>query len=176
MVHARLGIARGNSGKLVSVVRRNAQALARWRQRDLLIADGSPGVGCPVIASVTGADLVLVVIEPTRSGLHDFERVVELCRQLRVSVCLCLNKADINPEVAAAVETAAERLGVHVLGRIPYDESVTRAQVQGKAVVECESSPAGCEIRALFDRVRCALKALAEERGSDTTMLQGGAP
>jgi MinD superfamily P-loop ATPase len=153
MVHARLGVAQEKNGKLVSLVRRKAQALARWQQRDLLICDGSPGVGCPVIASVTGADLVLVVTEPTLAGLHDFERVAELCRQLHVAACLCINKADINPELTTRIETEAARLGIPVLGCIRYDDIVTRAQVKGKAVVECESSPAGAEIRALWERV-----------------------
>lgn len=156
MLHARLGIAQESSGKLVSLLRKRAQSLARAEQKDLLICDGSPGVGCPVIASVSGADLVLVVTEPTLSGQHDFERVAELCRQLRVPACLCINKADINPELAAAIETDAKRLGIPIVGRIHYDEAFTQAQVEGKTVVECESSVAGTEIRALWKRVRAA--------------------
>ncbi len=158
MLHARLGIAQESSGKLVSLLRKRAQALARAKEKDLLICDGSPGVGCPVIASVSGADLVLVVTEPTLSGQHDFERVAELCRQLRVPACLCINKADINPELATTIETDAKRLGIPIMGRVHYDETVTRAQVQGKTVVECDGSLAGTEIRALWKRVRAAIE------------------
>jgi MinD superfamily P-loop ATPase len=164
MVHARLGVAQENSGKLVSLVRRNAQNLARWQHRDLLVCDGSPGVGCPVIASIAGADLVLVVSEPTLSGIHDFKRVAELCRQLRVAACLCINKTDINPELTAMLAAEAAELGIPVLGRIRYDDSVTRAQVRGKAVVECEESPAATDIRRLWERVQSTLKGEATER------------
>lgn len=163
LVHARLGVARENSGKLVSVVRREAMAVARSEGRELLICDGSPGIGCPVIASVTGARLVLVVTEPTVSGLHDLERIADLCRRLRVPAVACINKVDVNLEVAARLEAAAARWGVPVLGRIRYDESVTRAQTRRRAVVEVGDAPAAADLCALWCRVRERLDAL--ERG-----------
>jgi MinD superfamily P-loop ATPase len=158
-VHARLGIAQENSGKLVSLVRREAHAVTRLGGRSLLICDGSPGIGCPVIASVTGASLVLVVTEPTQSGLHDLERVVTLCEQLRVRVGVCINKADINPELAAQIEASVARRGVVLLGRVRYDDAVTAAQVQRRSVVELGESPAAEDIRALWERVLALMAA-----------------
>jgi MinD superfamily P-loop ATPase len=159
MAHARLGIAQENSGKLVSLVRREAKVAARTGGCELLICDGSPGIGCPVIASTAGAGMVLVVTEPTVSGLHDLQRVAELCQQLETRAGLCVNKADINPELVAAIEADAARRGVPVLGRIGYDESVVTAQVRQLAVVENGDSRAARDIRALWERVRAALAA-----------------
>jgi MinD superfamily P-loop ATPase len=153
MVHARLGIAEENSGKLVSLVRREAKAVAHSNRRGLLICDGSPGIGCSVIASIAGAHMVLVVTEPTMSGRHDLGRVAELCRQFNIQAGVCINKADINPEVAAEIEAAAARWGMPLLGRIRYDESVTTAQLNRLAVVENGDSPAAADIRALWERV-----------------------
>jgi MinD superfamily P-loop ATPase len=157
MVHARLGIAQENSGKLVTLVRREAKAVAIAKQRELLICDGSPGIGCPVIASIAGARMVLVVTEPTLSGRHDLQRVAELCRQFDAKVAVCINKADINLEVAAEIEGDAVRLGIPVFGRIRYDEAVTSAQVRRLAVVENGDSPAARDIRALWQRVQDAV-------------------
>jgi MinD superfamily P-loop ATPase len=157
MIHARLGIAQENSGKLVSLVRREAKAVALSHRLELLICDGSPGIGCPVIASITGARMALVVTEPTLSGLHDFRRVAELCRQLRVATALCINKADLNSGVAEEIETEAARLAVPLLGRIRYDEAVTSAQVRKIAVVENGDGPAAADMRALWRRVRDAV-------------------
>jgi MinD superfamily P-loop ATPase len=157
MVHARLGIAQENSGKLVSLVRREAKAAAEAGQSELLVCDGSPGIGCPVIASISGARMVLVVTEPTLSGLHDLRRVAELCGQLNVQAAVCINKADLNPDVADAIDAEASRWGMRVLGRVRYDEAVTTAQVSQRAVVEQGDSPASLEIRALWTRVRAAM-------------------
>lgn len=153
MVHAQLGIAQENSGKLVSLVRREAKAVLQSQQRDLLICDGSPGIGCPVIASIAGASLVLVVTEPTLSGLHDLRRVVELCQQFRVRAALCINKADINAKVAAEIEAVAARANVPLLGRVRYDEAVTKAQVKRLSVVEYGDGKAASDVRALWKRV-----------------------
>ncbi len=158
MVHARLGIAQENSGKLVSLVRREAKAVATASDRTLLICDGSPGIGCPVIASLSGARLVLLVTEPTVSGLHDLKRVAELCRQLKVRAAICINKADINPGVAAQIEAEAARRDLPFLGSVRYDLSVTMAQVRENSVVEHSSGPAATDIRALWARVQTALQ------------------
>jgi MinD superfamily P-loop ATPase len=157
LVHARLGIAQENSGKLVFLVRREARAVAGLEQVDLLIADGSPGIGCPVIASITGARMALVVTEPSLSGLHDMRRVAELTRQFGVATAVCINKADINPELSDRLEQVAEELGLSVLGRIPYDPAVTHAQVQARSVVEYKDSPAAREIRLIWERVSHAI-------------------
>lgn len=157
LVHARLGIAQENSGKLVSLVRREANALSKSQRRGLLIGDGSPGIGCPVIASITGASYVLIVTEPTLSGLHDLNRAAELCDQFKVNVGICINKVDINPEISTQIGEAAQVRGIPVLGQIRYDESVTSAQVRGLAVVECGDGPAATDIRALWSRIRIML-------------------
>lgn len=161
MVHARLGIAQENSGKLVALVRREAKAVAEAGQRELLICDGSPGIGCPVIASISGARLVLVVTEPTLSGLHDLQRVAELCRQLNVQASVCINKADINPEIAARLASEATERGIPLLGCVRYDDAVTAAQLRQRAVVEIGDSPAAADIRTLWTRVRAELKGTA---------------
>ncbi len=154
MVHARLGIAQENSGKLVSLVRKEATAVADLEERDMIIADGSPGIGCPVIASIAGARMALVVTEPTLSGLHDMKRVAQLTRYFKTRTAVCINKSDINPEMADQLEREALALEIPVLCRIPYDPAVTRAQVQGKTVVEIGDSPAAREIRTLWKQVQ----------------------
>jgi len=154
MVHARLGIAQENSGKLVSLIRREARAIAAAEERNLIIVDGSPGIGCPVIASLTGADMVLVVTEPTLSGMHDLFRVAELTRHFNIKTAVCINKADINPGLTERIKSEAEKLDMPVLGNIHYDEEVTRAQVAGQAVVEMTTCQATDDIRALWERVK----------------------
>jgi MinD superfamily P-loop ATPase len=156
LAHARLGIAQENSGKLVSLVRRQGAQVALAGRRELLISDGSPGIGCPVIASIAGARLALIVTEPTLSGLHDLRRVAELCRQSGVAAAICINKADLNLDVCAQIEAEAAGRGIPVLGRIRYDAAVTAAQVKRLSVVECGDGPAACDIRALWERVKQA--------------------
>jgi len=153
MVHARLGVAEENSGKLVSIVRKAAAALAEQRGADLVLIDGSPGIGCPVIASITGADLVLIVTEPTLSGLHDLGRVADVARHFETTAMVCINKWDLNPDVAAEIERQAIRRGLGVAGWVRYDSAVTDAQVRKQAVVEYQ--PGGCaeDIRALWSKV-----------------------
>jgi len=137
-------------------VRREAKALSVSRRRELLIVDGSPGIGCPVIASIAGARTVLIVTEPTLSGLHDLRRIAELCRQFNIKTWICINKADINPEVSDQIEAEAATQGIPVLGRIRYDDAVTTAQVNRMAVVERGDGPAATDIRALWERVKHA--------------------
>lgn len=136
MVHARLGVASENSGKLVSTVRREARHLAEEEKHQIIIVDGPPGIGCPVIASVTGASQVLVVTEPTVSGEHDLERVLSLTRHFQIPTSVCVNKWDINPDMTRRIEEKAIGAGASIAGRIRYDCAVTQAQIQQKAVVE----------------------------------------
>jgi MinD superfamily P-loop ATPase len=139
MVHARLGVAAENSGKLVSTVRREARRIADEEDRSLIIVDGPPGIGCPVIASVTGATLVLVVTEPTVSGEHDLQRVLSLTRHFKIPTVICVNKWDLNSEMTDYIEDKARQAGARIVGRIRYDRAVTRAQMQERAVVESEA-------------------------------------
>jgi MinD superfamily P-loop ATPase len=153
MVHAQLGIAEGNSGKLVSLVRQNARRIAEEHGLDRVLIDGSPGIGCPVIASITGAGLALVVTEPTPSGLHDLARVAELTRHFAIPTLVCINKWDIHPRMAREIEDHAARTGLGLAGRIRYDRAVTRAQIQGRAVVEHTDRGCAEDIRALWETI-----------------------
>jgi MinD superfamily P-loop ATPase len=153
MVHARLGVAQANSGKLVSLVRARAAAIADERRLEHVLIDGSPGVGCPVIASVTGADEALIVTEPTLSGLRDLERVADLTLLFDVRTRVCVNKWDLNEELTRRIEEEARRRGISVAGKVRYDPAVTRAQVETKAVVECACGAAD-DIRLLWENLR----------------------
>jgi len=152
MVHAKLGIAAENSGKLVSLVRTQAREIAKRREFDLVLVDGAPGIGCPVIASITGADLVLIITEPTLSGAHDLERVLLLTRHFQVPALVCVNKWDLNPSMTEQIEHAAEAHEAVVAGRVRYDTDVTAAQIRAQAAVECECDAAD-DIRALWRKV-----------------------
>ena len=153
MVHARLGIGAENSGKLVSTVRSQAKQVATAIQADWILVDGPPGTGCPVIASLTGADAVLAVTEPTLSGQHDLLRVLELTRHFQIPAFVCVNKWDINPAMTATIEAAATSVGATVLTRIPYDKSITEAQINGQSVVEYSDGTASQFIQTLWEKL-----------------------
>ena len=136
MVHARLGIAEENSGKLVSLVRKQARQLAEERGFDLILTDGPPGIGCPVIAAIGGATALVIVVEPTVSGFHDMERVLDLAAHFRVPGMVCVNKFDLNIEMTEAIEHLASERNVALLGRIPFDPVFTRSMVAGKTLLE----------------------------------------
>ena len=143
MAHARLGIAEENSGKLVSLIRQQGKLLAEKKNLDLLLTDGPPGIGCPVIASLGGATAALIVTEPTVSGKHDMERVAELAAFFRVPAMVCVNKYDLNPELGQAIEAHAKENNMTVMGRIPFDSVFTKAMVQGKTVIEYDPRSEG---------------------------------
>lgn len=152
MVHARLGVAAENSGKLVTTVRREARRLAEERGYQRILVDGPPGIGCPVIASVTGGDRVLAITEPTPSGEHDLERILALVAHFGIPARVCVNKWDLAPAVTERIEAHARVLGAEPVGRIRYDPAVTRAQMEERTVVEL-GSPAGEDIRRLWERL-----------------------
>ena len=158
MVHAKLGIAEANSGKLVTLVRNHARKLAEQAGLDLVLIDGSPGIGCPVIASVAGADLALAVTEPTAAGFHDLERVAVLAGHFKVPVGVCINKWDLNEEVSDDIARWCDAHDVHVLGKLPYDQAFTYAQVEGKSLIEFSPKGETAEaIRLLWKKVQLAL-------------------
>lgn len=136
MVHARLGIAEENSGKLVSLVRQQARMLAETRGLDVIVTDGPPGIGCPVIASIGGATVLVIIVEPTMSGLHDMERVVDLAAHFKVPGMVCVNKYDLNPAMTEAIEARAKARNMMLLGRIPFDPLFVEAMVEGKNILE----------------------------------------
>jgi len=145
MAHARLGIAEDNSGKLVVLIRQEGKKLAQEKHMDLLLTDGPPGIGCPVIASLGGATAVLIVAEPTVSGRHDMERVAELATFFKIPAMVCINKFDLNLDEGEAIEAFAKQRNIKVMGRVPFDPAFTRAMVQGKTIVEFDGSSEGCE-------------------------------
>jgi len=159
MVHAKLGIAQENSGKLVSLIRKQAKQIAINQNRDLIIVDGSPGIGCPVIASITAADLVLAVTEPTTSAQHDLDRVVQLTEHFKIPTAVCINKYDINPEIAKAIKQRANERDLKVLGKIAYDNVVTKAQIAAKSIVEYSSKGLKEQIVSLWQSTLDILKA-----------------
>jgi MinD superfamily P-loop ATPase len=152
MVHAQLGVGAENSGKLVSLVRREARRIAAETGRSLVIVDGPPGIGCPVIASLSGASMVVAVTEPTVSGEHDLERVLALARHFDVPALVCVNKWDLNPDMTKRIEDHAQRAGARTAGRIRYDRSVTCAQMQERSVVEIDSD-AGRDILHIWKQL-----------------------
>ena len=153
MVHARLGIAAENSGKLVTLVRREARELAEKKHLGLILVDGPPGVGCPVIASIGGADAVLMVSEPSLSALHDLERVVQLAAHFKVPAMICINKSDLNNNIAREIELFAKNTNAAFLGRIPFDPAITKAIVQGQSVFELDAqSKAAQAVKAVWHK------------------------
>jgi len=168
MVHAKLGIAEANSGKLVTLVRNHARELAEQAEFELVVIDGSPGIGCPVIASVAGADLALAVTEPTSAGFHDLERVASLAGHFKVPVGICINKWDLNEEVSDEISRWCDANDVHVFGRLSYDQAFTYAQVEGKSLIEF--SPEGqtaIEIKQVWQKVQDVLNNGKRKGGSD---------
>ena len=153
MVHARMAPGAENSGKLVSLVRREARRIADQQQSDYLLVDGPPGIGCPVIASITGADAVLVVAEPTLSGEHDLMRVLELAAQFEIPAMVCINKWDINPEMTERIEALARKRGATPIGRIPYDPAVTAAQINARSLIEDSGGVASRAVRQSWETI-----------------------
>ena len=136
LIHARLGIAEENSGKLVSEIRNYARLLAHRNNNDLIIVDGSPGIGCPVIASISGASLVVVVTEPTLSGLHDAERVLKLAKHFNAPACMCINKFDINLDMTKNIEDFCKKENIKVVGKITYSKDFTSAMIKEQSLIE----------------------------------------
>jgi MinD superfamily P-loop ATPase len=154
MVHARLGIAEENSGKLVTLVRQEARKLAEEKKLDLILTDGPPGVGCPVIASIGGASAVLIVTEPTVSGRHDMDRVAQLADHFKIPAIICVNKFDLNLELTRDIENYAKAKGLSCFGRIPFDPVFTKAMIQAQTVFEYDGlSPVGAAIRSTWQQL-----------------------
>jgi MinD superfamily P-loop ATPase len=159
MSHALLYPGESNSGKLVTLVRQNAKILAEKEKCNLIIIDGSPGIGCPVIASITGVDAALVVTEPTLSGIHDLERVLKLIDHFNVAAFVCINMYDINVDNTNKILSFCEEYGIDVVGIIPFNSEVTQAMIDGKTIVEYspESSVAE-EIKNMWKKMCLSLK------------------
>ncbi len=155
MVHASLGIGEENSGKLVSLVKKQSRELAEKRGASWILVDGPPGIGCPVIASMSGTDFVLLVTEPTMSGLHDLMRVADLADHFKVKSGVCINKWDLHPDYCKKIEKACNRRDIPIVGRIPFDTAVVLSIVQGQPVIKQDAdSPAAKAIEELWENLK----------------------
>ena len=152
LVYARLAAAAEGTGLLVSLVRERARATALETGRDMVIVDGPPGIGCPVIASLTGVDLTLIVTEPTLSGIGDMARIADVAAHFNVPALVCINKWDLSPANTERIEAICAERGLPVVGRLPYDTAATSAMLAGRTVTESESALADA-LRALWERV-----------------------
>ena len=148
---AQLKMGSGASGKLVTAVKQ--QLTQEAPDSTLAIIDGSPGIGCPVIASISGVDFVLIVAEPTISGMHDMKRIIETSKHFRVSCAVCINKFDVNEDTANEIESYCNGLSVPVIGRIPYDGTVVIAVNNCQSIATYPESPAGKAIKAIWDKI-----------------------
>lgn len=157
MVHAKLGIAEDNSGKLVALVRHQARLIAEKNGHQLIIVDGPPGLGCPVIASIAGVDSALVVTEPTLSGIHDMERVVNLAAHFKIKTLVLINKYDLNLVVTKQIEDYCFANRIQLVGKLPFDTVITEAMVEGKSLIEYSDGAVSEEIRKIWDSVTLSL-------------------
>jgi MinD superfamily P-loop ATPase len=157
LVHAQLGIAQENSGKLVALVRQQARKIAEEKGLSFIITDGPPGIGCPVISSLSGADIALLVTEPTPSGFHDLERVIDVCRHFNVPTTVCINKYDIDMEKCARIERYCTVNGINVAGKVPFDSAVNRSVACGVPLIEYSNGPAADEIKRVWNNVEVLL-------------------
>jgi MinD superfamily P-loop ATPase len=153
MAHAKLGIAEDNSGKLVSTVRQQARLLAEKEGKDLILIDGPPGIGCPVIAAITGVDLVLAITEPTLSGIHDLKRVLGVAQHFTIPSVVCINKFDINLDNTREIETFCQSKDIEIVGKLPYDRSVTQAMVRAQSIMEHPCGDVSHETGRMWRRI-----------------------
>ena len=154
MVHARLGIAEENSGRLVSLIRTETKKRAEERGLDLILTDGPPGIGCPVIAAIGGATALVIVVEPTVSGIHDMERVVDLAAHFKVPGMVIVNKFDLNVKMTETIEKLAVKRNIVVLGRVPFDPVFTHSMVQGQNLFEYgEETPTRQVVRDIWAKI-----------------------
>jgi MinD superfamily P-loop ATPase len=156
-VHARLGIGEENSGKLVTVVRKQAMEIAKEKNLELILIDGPPGIGCPVTASLTGVNLVLAITEPTLSGIHDLERILKLAEHFKIPSMVCINKFDINLENSDRIGHSCENNGAKIVGKIPYEPKVVEALVNRKTVMDYPCGEVQVIVQRMWNQVASVL-------------------
>ncbi len=157
MVHAKLGIAAENSGRLVALVREKARTLAESQGSQYILVDGPPGIGCPVISAITGADAIVIVTEPTMSGLSDMKRVADLAAHFRIPASVCINKFDLNHDITEQIAAHCRENHLRLLGRIPYDDIVTRSQIAGVPIPEFSSNGVSTTLRSVWEELVAGL-------------------
>ncbi len=168
LIHARLGIAEANSGKLVSILRNTARTIGENQGNDIIFIDGPPGIGCPVIASITGTDLALIVTEPSLSGFHDMERLLQLTSHFNIKSYLCINKSDINEDLTGKIEKFAEEKQIEVIGKIPYNRGITEAQLKGLPYPAYSRDGIYKNIAELWCNLKVRIDKLDSEKTSET--------
>jgi len=162
-VHSQLFAGEENSGKLVSHIKNEARKLAEKTDAELILIDGSPGIGCPVIASLSNVDLVLVVTEPSQSGKHDLERIVALTEHFKIPAVVCINKWDLHPELSDEIEIFVKSQKLEVIGRIPFDPAVIECQIQGIPVTDSQTSLAAYSLKKLWEAVQEKITTLDQQ-------------
>ncbi|MFH0702216.1 MAG: ATP-binding protein [bacterium] len=158
LIHAKLGIAEENSGKLVTEIKNYARIVAKQNKLDFIIVDGSPGIGCPVIASISGAHLVIIVTEPTLSGIHDAKRVFELAKHFKIPACICINKYDINLELTDKIEIFCIKNNIKLVGKIPYSKDFTRSMIKSLSIIEYTDNPLTDELKNIWNKISSIVK------------------
>ena len=153
LVHARLDPGKENSGRLVSLIRTESLEIAKNDNSEVIIIDGSPGVGCPVIASITGNDIVVIITEPTLSGLHDLKRAIALTKHFNIAPAVIINRCDLNQEISNKIVEACNKQDVVIIGNIPYTTEFTDAQLAMKSIVEYSDGPAAKELRNIWQQI-----------------------
>lgn len=164
MIHAQLFPGEENSGKLVTLLKNKARALARERQLDLILADGPPGIGCPVISSLAGANLAVVVTEPTPSGIHDLERVIDLCDHFRLPAAVVINKWNLNSELSQQIKIFCSQKKITFLGELPYDPAIVEAMVRRQTITEYRPNGTAGLIRGIWKAIQ-ALVEMPQSQG-----------
>jgi MinD superfamily P-loop ATPase len=154
MVHAKLGIGADNSGKLVTQVKNEAKRLAKEHNKDYILIDGSPGVGCPVVSSLSGAHLVVLVTEPPVSALHDLKRVYQLVKKFQIKATCIINKWDINKKISNEIKEYLKKEEILHIADLPYEESFTKAMVEGKSVVEIGDSKVAEILKNSWEKIQ----------------------
>lgn len=157
-VHVDMAIGEGSSGMIVTEVRKRAQSIGKEQALDYVIVDGSPGIGCPVIASITGIDLAVILIEPTLSGLHDLERVIGISEHFKVKPVVCINKYDLNLKITNDIISYCKELNVEVVGKMSFDEIVPQSIVDSKSVFEVKANKVADEIKNIWENIQGILK------------------
>lgn len=158
MIHAKLGIGADNSGKLVTKVKNEAKQIAKENNKEYIVVDGSPGVGCPVVSSLSGADFVVLVTEPSVSGLHDLKRVYELVKKFKIKAGCIINKSDINKNITAQIEVFLKEENITHISNLPYNESFTKAMTYGQTIVEYGQNNIAPIVKESWNKVKQIIK------------------
>ena len=153
-VHAKLGIAEENSGKLVTKVKQAAKEIAQKQNKDYVIVDGPPGIGCPVIASLADADLALIVTEPTLSGIHDMQRIMDVALHFKITTQVVINKYDLNVDNAETIESMCKDKNIDVIGRIPFSKKVSESIVKSVPIIEYIKDDVSKEIVSIWEKIK----------------------